>query len=100
MRANNNPSEGNFATFTDVLRCGGRIDLMSAAGIGQIRYNKDMNHDLANLVTGRKSNKAPKPPELGLSHKLRENSQNLLLAVCKKHAGFSRSSFKESLVRQ
>ena len=100
MRANNDPSEGNFATFSDVLRYGGRIDLMSAAGIGQMRYNKDMKRDLASLVTGRKSKKATKPPELGLFHKLREKLQNSLLAVSKKRAGFARSSFKESLVRQ
>jgi hypothetical protein len=36
MRANNDPSEGNFATFTDVLwTAGGRISIDSAAGIGQ-----------------------------------------------------------------
>jgi hypothetical protein len=40
MRANNDPSEGNFATFTDVLCNSGRISIDSAAGIGQARYNK------------------------------------------------------------
>ncbi len=35
MRANNDPSEGNFATFTDVLCNSGRISIDSAAGIGQ-----------------------------------------------------------------
>lgn len=36
-RANNDPSEGNFATFTDVLCGGGCISIGSAAGIGQAR---------------------------------------------------------------
>ncbi len=35
MRANNDPSEGNFAIFTDVLCNSGRISIVSAAGIGQ-----------------------------------------------------------------
>ena len=42
MRANNDPSEGNFETFIDILCSGGRINFSSASGIGQIRYNKDM----------------------------------------------------------
>ena len=100
MRANNDPSEGNVATFTDVLRYGGRINLMNAAGIGQIRCNKDTKRDLASLVSGRNSKKATQPPELGLFHQLQEKLQNSLLAVSKKRAGFARSNFKESLVRQ
>ncbi len=42
-RANSDPSEGNCATFTDVLCNGGCISIDSAAGIGQARYNKDLN---------------------------------------------------------
>ena len=34
MRANNDPSEGMFATLTDILCNGGCINLTSAAGIG------------------------------------------------------------------
>jgi hypothetical protein len=30
MRANNDPSEGMFATFTDILCSGGRLNLSSA----------------------------------------------------------------------
>ena len=55
-RANNDPSEGNFATFTNVLCTSNCIILGSAAGIGQARYNKDMNRNHHLLVTGRKSN--------------------------------------------
>ena len=54
LHATNDPSEGSFATLTDVLCNGGRISLLAAAGIGQMRYNGDMrrNHELA--VTGKK----------------------------------------------
>jgi hypothetical protein len=54
MRANNDPSKGNFATFTDVLFNSGRISIDSAAGIGQARYNKDLNRNHGRFVTGRK----------------------------------------------
>jgi hypothetical protein len=54
-RENNDPSEGNFETFTDVLCNGARISIDSAAGIGQARYNKDLNHNHALFVTGRKA---------------------------------------------
>lgn len=57
MRANNDPCEGNFATFTDILVNCGRISLLSAAGIGQMRYNKDMFRKIDDKVTGRKSKK-------------------------------------------
>ena len=63
-RANNNPSEGNFATFTDVLCNGGRISIDSAAGIGQSRYNKDLNCNHALFVTGRKSKSKSKPTSI------------------------------------
>jgi hypothetical protein len=54
MRANNDPSKGNFATFTDVLCNSGRISIDSATGIGQARYNKDLNCNHGHFVTGRK----------------------------------------------
>ena len=41
MRATNDPSESKFATFSEALATGGRIDLDLAAGIGQARYNND-----------------------------------------------------------
>jgi hypothetical protein len=40
--ANNDPSEGNFVTFTDILCSGGHINLSSASDIGRMQYNKDM----------------------------------------------------------
>ena len=54
-RANNDPIEGNFATFTDILCNGGRISLESAAGIGRSRYNRDMARDHVKFMNGRKS---------------------------------------------
>jgi hypothetical protein len=50
MRANNDPLEGNFATFTNVLCTGGCMAIDSAAGIGQAPYNKDLNRDHASFV--------------------------------------------------
>jgi hypothetical protein len=50
LRATNDPSEGSFATFTDVLVTGGRISLQAAAGIGQMRYNGDMNRNHQSAV--------------------------------------------------
>jgi hypothetical protein len=54
LRATNDLSEGSFATFTDVLVTGGRISLQAAAGIGQMRYNGDMNRNHQSAVTGKK----------------------------------------------
>ncbi len=43
MRANNDPLEGNFATFTNVS-CNSRwISIDSGAGIGQAGYIKDLD---------------------------------------------------------
>jgi hypothetical protein len=39
MRATNDPSEGTFATFIDILCNAGQISLLSASGVGQTRYN-------------------------------------------------------------
>ncbi len=52
MRANNKPSEGHFATFTDVLCTGRCISIDSATRIGQARYNKDLHRDHISFVTG------------------------------------------------
>ena len=100
MRANNDPSEGNFATFTDVLCTGGRISIDSAAGIGQARYNKDLHRDHASFVTGRKSKKTTQPTETGAFHALPEKLQDSLLAVAKKNGNKSRKQFTASLQRQ
>ena len=96
-RANNDPSEGTFATFTDILCTSGRISLESAAGIGQSRYNKDMARDHSKFITGRKSKVDLLTPELGKFHKLQEQLQNSLLAFCKQRASRTRSNFNEQL---
>lgn len=100
-RANNDPSEGTFATFTDDLCNSNRISIDSAAGIGQARFNKDMNRNHQQLVTGRKSkSQGDTPPELGLFHRLPEKLQNFLLVVSKKNSVKSRKQFQKSLEEQ
>jgi hypothetical protein len=55
MRANNDPSEGTFATLTDILCGAGWINLSSASAIGQMCYNKEMVRCHEQFVTGRRS---------------------------------------------
>ena len=102
MRANNDPSEGNFATFTDVLCNSGRISIDSAAGIGQARYNKDLNRNHGRFVTGRKDKgtRTDQSAETGAFHMLSEKLQDSLLAVAKKNGNRSRRQFTASLRRQ
>jgi hypothetical protein len=100
-RANNDPSEGNFATFTDVLCTSNRISLGSAAGIGQTRYNKDMNRNHHKLVTGRKYNESEsKELEIGIYHCIHEKLQNSLLASGKRNSKRDRKQLQKSLDEQ
>ncbi len=55
MRATNDPSESQFATFTEALATGGRVGVDLASGIGQTRFNKDFGRAQDQLVTGRRS---------------------------------------------
>ena len=64
MRATNDQSESEFATFTEVLATGGRIGLDLASGIGQTRYNNDFGCAQEEYVTGWRS-KAPPVKLLG-----------------------------------
>jgi len=41
MRATNDPSESQFATFTEALATGRRVGVDLASGIGQTRFNND-----------------------------------------------------------
>ena len=102
MRANNDPSKGNFATFTDVLFNSGRISIDSAAGIGQARYNKDLNRNHGRFVTGRKDRgtRTDQSAETGASHMLSEKLKDSLLAAAKKNGNRSRRQFTASLRRQ
>lgn len=100
-RANNDPSEGNFATFTDVLCGGGCISISSAAGIGQARYNKDMHQNHQQLVTGRKSKSTSENRvELGLFHCIPEKLKKSLLASGKINEKRDRKQFQISLREQ
>jgi hypothetical protein len=87
MRANNDPPEGNFATFTDVLCNSGRISIDSAAGIGQARYNKDLYRDHGRFITrGKgKGTRTDLSAQTGAFHTLPEKLQDSLLAVAKKN---------------
>jgi hypothetical protein len=102
MRANNDPSEGNFATFTDVLCNSGRISIDSAAGIGQARYNKDLDQDHGHFSTRGKGKgaRSDQSAQTGAFHKLPEKLQDSLLAVAKKNENRSRRHFTASLRRQ
>ena len=92
-KANNDPCEGNFASFTNILCSGGHIDLVSTADIGQTRYNKDMARDLSRLGTGRKSKEPDSKPHIGgIFHKLHDKLHNSLLALYQKRAGHARPS--------
>lgn len=84
VKANNDTSEGMFATMSDILIRGGRIDIGGATAIASSRYNNDMGRGLL-PVSGRKSKKTDKePPEIGLFHELPEKLQNSLLSYAKK----------------
>jgi hypothetical protein len=101
-RANNDPSEGTFATFTDVLCTSNCISLGSAAGIGQARYNKDMNRNHHSMVTGRKCNATEESTELeiGIYHRIHEKLQNSLLAAGKKYSKRDRKQIHRALEEQ
>ena len=96
MRATNDPSESEFATFTEVLATGGRIDLDLAAGIGQAHYNNDFGRAQEQYVTGRMS-KAPVVKSVGLFHELPPELQDSLVVTSKRNAPESRQKFRESL---
>lgn len=102
MRSNNDPSEGSFATLTDVLQMGGRISLASAAAIGQARYNKDMYRDIAKLVSGKRSKKvAVEGAEpLGLFHTIPEELCTSLVAMAKSRGKRTRSKFNADLLER
>ncbi len=85
MRATNDPSKSEFATFTEVLATGGRIDLDLAAGIGQACYNNDFGRAQEQYVTGRKS-KAPVVKSVGLFHELPPELQDSLVDTSKRNA--------------
>jgi hypothetical protein len=99
MRAINNPSESQFATFSEALATGGRIGVDLAYGIGQTRYNNDFGRSQEQYVTGRKS-KAPPVKSIGLSHELPVELQDYLVVTSKRHAPESHQEFHESLHMQ
>ncbi len=55
MRATNDPSESQFATFTEALGTGGRVGVDLASGIGQTRFNNDFGRAQEQYVMGQRS---------------------------------------------
>ena len=55
MRATNDPSESQFATFTEALATGGRVSVDLASGIGQTRFNNDFGLAQGQYVSGPRS---------------------------------------------
>ena len=100
VRESNDPSESGFATMTQVLSEFGRIDLLSACGLGQSRYNGDMTRDVSNLVTGRTSKEQETKVEVGVYHRLDVKLQDSLLRLCKRKASKGRKDFRAALQRQ
>ncbi len=100
MRANNDPSEDNFATFTNVLCNTMRISIDSAAGISQARYNKDLKHNHGCFVTRGRNKSKDQSTETGAFHSFPEKLQDSLLAVIKKNGRKSRKQFTASLHKQ
>jgi hypothetical protein len=98
LHATNDPSEGSFATFTDVLVTGGRISLQAAAGIGQMRYNGDMNRNHKAAVTGKKGKSDVNDnQQLGVFHRLPEECTTSLVSMAKQKAKRVRNDFQRSL---
>ncbi len=100
MRANNDLSEGNFATFTKVLCNSGRASIDSAAGIGQAQYNKDLDRNHGCFVTRERNISRDQSTETGAFQALPEKLQDSLLAIAKKNGTKSRKQFTDSLHRQ
>jgi len=101
MRATNDPSESQFATFTEALATGGRIGVDLASGIGQTRYNNDFGRAQDQYVTGRSSkaeHSGAKP--FGLFHELPIELQDSLVVTSKRNSRESRWKFRESLQMQ
>ena len=55
MRAANDPSESQFATFTETHATGGRVGVDLASGIGQTRFNNDFGRTQDQLITEQRS---------------------------------------------
>jgi hypothetical protein len=93
-------SVGNFATFADVLCNSGRISIDSAAGIGQMPYNKGLECNHGCFVTRGRNKSKDQSTETGAFHALPEKLHDSLLAVAKKNGRKSRKQFTASLCKQ
>ena len=101
IKANNDPSEGAFACFSDSHRQGGTIRLDHAAGEGQARFNADFARPIKELVSGRRSKKKDENPETnGAFHKLAPELQTSLIYARKGKARLDRSRYTASVKLQ
>ena len=102
MRANNDPSEGNFGCFSEAFQYCRGMGLGEAAHLGQSRYNKDNNRLASALATGKRS-KAERDgddiveQEVGLFHQLPSALTDSLIVSAKRQADRSRRTFNEAL---
>jgi hypothetical protein len=92
-------SHNNCATANKTY---GRISIDSAAGIGQARYNKDLDCNHGCFITRGKGRgtRTDQSAETGAFHTLPEKLQDSLMAVAKKNGNRSRRQFTASLRRQ
>lgn len=103
MKANNSDAESFWGTLTCAMEGSGMISLDHAAGEGQTRSNGDFSreHELQNLVTGRKSKKeSDKSPSIGTFHTLPLELKQSLIATAKKFAKRGRRRYQAALKRQ
>ncbi len=102
LKAVNNPAESVFATFTKALNTSGQVGLDEAAWQGQARYNNNMGHDQAKMVTSRKSNSKTNKNNavMGLFHTVDEDLTNSLVLTCRQHSKEDRRDFNKVLKRQ
>ena len=100
LRANNDPSEGSFATFTDILCNCGRINLGATAAVGMMCYNKDIYRCHQELVSGQKGKGTKESLKIRTFHKLPVELQNSLLAACKKGVKKAQKDFNAQVEHQ
>ena len=105
IRANNDPSEGNFGVFSEAFSYCRGMDIAAAAGLGMVRGNNDMGRNANAMVSGKRS-KAERDGEevldgeIGLFHRLLIELTDSLIATGKRNAKNLRRAILEALKLQ
>ena len=105
IRANNDPSEGNFGVFSEAFSYCRGMDIAAAAGLGMVRGNNDMGRNANAMVSGKRS-KAERDGEemldgdIGLFHQLLIELTDSLIATGKRNANNLRRAILEALKLQ